>query len=91
MKALCKGDAGFIFLTTFFFNSLIQSQKLALPKQTIAAIGIHQVNVNDLVTQSGVYIFSAGIKDNSVTHRSVLNNVISNNKSKKYSVTHTGI
>ncbi len=86
MKTLFKGDAGFIFLITFFFNSFIQSQQLALPIQT--AIGTHRVNVNDFVTQSRVYISSTCIKDNSVTHSSILNNMVGNYKSnKKYSVT----
>ena len=76
MKVLCKGDPKFIFFIIFFYNPLIQSQQLALPIQTIAAVGSHQISVNDFVTRYSDYISLAGIKDNIVTSRSILNNMI---------------
>lgn len=41
MKVLCKGDPKFIFFIIFFYNPLIQSQQLALPIKTIAAVGTY--------------------------------------------------
>lgn len=66
----------FIFLILFFNNSLNQSQQLALPNQTIATVGNHQITVKDFITRFEDYLLASGVKDNIVIRRSILNNMI---------------
>lgn len=76
MKGLFRANLKFIFFILFFITSLIQSQQLALPIQIVATVGTHQISVNDFVTRYSDYLFSSGIKDNIITRRSILNNMI---------------
>ncbi|MFA5806606.1 MAG: hypothetical protein WC879_18395 [Melioribacteraceae bacterium] len=66
----------FIFIILFFNNSFLKSQQLALPNQVITTVGTHKITVKDFVTQCSDYIFSTGIKENIITRRSILNNMI---------------
>jgi parvulin-like peptidyl-prolyl isomerase len=66
----------FIFLTSLLFNSHLKSQQLALPKQILAEIGNHKINLNDFKIRYEEYLFSSGLKDNIVTRRAILNNAI---------------
>ena len=66
----------FIFFISFFINSFIQSQQLALPKQVLAIVSEHKITVNEFVDRYSDYLFSSGIKENIITRRSILNNMI---------------
>ncbi len=76
MKTQYKTVLKFIFIISFFNNSFIQSQQLALPKQDLVIVSEHKITVNEFVARYSDYLFSSGIKDNVITHRSILNNMI---------------
>lgn len=66
----------FISLTIIFFNQPLKSQKLALPMKIIASIGSYNISVEDFQDRYSDYLTSTSIKDNIVTRRAILNNMI---------------
>lgn len=76
MKTQCRTGFKFILFILFFVNSFLKSQQLALPNQVITTVGTHKITVKDFVTRCSDYLFSSGIKDNIITRRSILNNMI---------------
>lgn len=65
------------FIYLFFYSEAVQSQQLALPKQDFALVSEHKVMVNEFAARYSDYLFSSGIKDNIMSRRSILNNMIS--------------
>ena len=66
-----------LFIYLFFYSQSLHSQQLALPNSIISEIGTHKLYVKDFVDRYSEYLFSSGTKDNIVTRRSILNNMIS--------------
>ncbi|KAF0152742.1 MAG: PpiC-type peptidyl-prolyl cis-trans isomerase [Ignavibacteria bacterium] len=65
-----------ICILTLLNNQVFQSQQLALPKNVIAEVGPTKIYTSDFLTRYSDYIFASGIKDNIVTRRAILNNLI---------------
>jgi hypothetical protein len=76
MKTQCKTGFKFIIFILFFINSFLKSQQLALPKQDLAIVSKQKITVNEFVARYRDYLFTSGIKDNIITHRFILNNMI---------------
>ncbi len=66
----------FVFFILFFPIQSIYTQQLALPNQDLAIVSEHKVTVNEFVVRYSEYLFSIGMKDNIITRRSILNNMI---------------
>jgi len=66
-----------IFLIISLFNiQIIYTQQLALPKNVLAEVGSTKILTSDFIKRYSEYIFSAAVKDNIVTRRAILNNMI---------------
>lgn len=74
----------FICIILFLFNQAIPSQQLALPKQVLAEVGTIKIYTSDFVTRYSDYILASGIKDNIVTRRAILNNMINETLLRQY-------
>lgn len=66
----------FVFFILFFPIQLIYTQQLALPNQDLVIVSKHKITVNEFVVRYSEYLFSIGMKDNIITRRSILNNMI---------------
>lgn len=66
----------FVFIASFFLNPSIKSQQLALPKDIIAVVGSYQITLSDFEERYGDYLISTSIKDNIITRRAILENMI---------------
>ncbi|NJD22528.1 MAG: hypothetical protein FIA82_07635 [Melioribacter sp.] len=66
----------FVFFILIFYNQSTHSQQLALPNSVITEIGTHKIYVKDFTDRYSEYLFTSGTKDNIVTRRSILNNMI---------------
>jgi parvulin-like peptidyl-prolyl isomerase len=73
-----------IFFLSLINISIIQSQQLALPNKIIADVGTYKVSESDFKTRYSEYLFSTGSKDNIVTRRAILNNMINEIILKNY-------
>lgn len=66
----------FVFFILIFYSQSIHSQQLALPNQDLVIVSEHKITVNEFVVRYSEYLFSIGMKDNIITRRSILNNMI---------------
>jgi len=76
MVSQFKAVSIFIFFILFFPFQSIHSKQLALPKSVVSENGTHKIYVKDFIDRYSEYLFSFGIKDNIITRRSILNNMI---------------
>lgn len=74
----------FIFFISFINISSNQSQQLALPNKIIAEVGSYQILDTDFKSRHSEYLFSTGTKDNIVTRKAILNNMINEIILKQY-------
>lgn len=65
-----------IFICLFIYSLPVQTQQLALPNSIVSEIDTHKILVKDFTDRYGEYLFSSGTKDNLITRRSILNNMI---------------
>lgn len=61
----------FIVVLSFLFTAFRFGEDSVL-----ATVGTHKIYINDFIKRYEEYLFSTGIKDNIVTRRSILNNMI---------------
>lgn len=66
----------FICFVLILINQSFPSQQLALPKNALAEVGSTKILASDFIARYSDYILSSGIKDNIVTRRAILNNMI---------------
>jgi len=66
----------FVFFIFIFYSQSTHSQQLALPNSVITEIGTHKIYVKEFTDRYSEYLFTSGTKDNIVTRRSILNNMI---------------
>lgn len=66
----------FIFFVLLLNYQESPSQQLALPKNVLAEVGSTKIYTSDFISRYSDYIFSSAIKDNIVTRRAILNNMI---------------
>ncbi len=71
-KTVFKIASIFILL----ISPVLKSQKLALPKNAIAAIDTHEIFLDEFIIRYEDYLFSSGVNDNMVVRKSILNNMI---------------
>ena len=74
----------FICIFLLLISHTFQSQQLALPKEVLAEVGTTKINTTDFVTRYSEYILASGIKDNIVTRRAILNNMINETLLRQY-------
>src|SRR3989339_489986 len=66
----------FVFFILIFYSQSTHSQQLALPNSVVSEIGTHKIYVKEFTDRYSEYLFTSGTKDNIVTRRSILNNMI---------------
>lgn len=68
-----KGVSTFIFLTSLIKYTTVQSQQLALPNEILAKASQRKIALKEFAAPYTDYLFSAGIENNIVISRSILN------------------